>query len=165
MRVLGIDPGTVNLGYALVESNNEDLSLIDSGVLKVSAKIEVSQRLNQIFTSLSGIIEKSEPSEMAVEAPFVSQNVRTAMLIGRAQAVAILSATQNNLEVFTYAPTQIKKSVTDNGGSSKEQVRDMVEAILNIDKQFKDLDESDAVAVALCHMKERETQELMLREI
>ena len=87
------------------------------------------------------------------------------MLIGRAQAVAILSATQNNLEVFTYAPTQIKKSVTDNGGSSKEQVRDMVEAILNIDKQFKDLDESDAVAVALCHMKERETQELMLREI
>ena len=59
MRVLGIDPGTVNLGYALVESNNEDLSLIDSGVLKVSAKIEVSQRLNQIFNSLSGIIEKS----------------------------------------------------------------------------------------------------------
>ena len=63
MRVLGIDPGTVNLGYALVESNNEDLSLIDSGVLKVSAKIEVSQRLNQIFNSLSGIIEKSAPSE------------------------------------------------------------------------------------------------------
>ena len=101
MRVLGIDPGTVNLGYALVESNNEDLSLIDSGVLKVSAKIEVSLRLNQIFNSLSGIIEKSAPSEMAVEAPFVSQNVRTAILIRRAQAVAILSATQNNLEVFT----------------------------------------------------------------
>ena len=165
MRVLGIDPGTVNLGYALVDSKNDELDLINSGVLKVSTKLDVSQRLDSIFNSLVQIINLTSPGEVAVEAPFVSQNVRTAMLIGRAQAVAILAATQNNLEVFTYAPSQIKKSVTDNGGSSKEQVRDMVEVIVNTEKAIKDLDESDAIAVALCHIKDRETQELMLREI
>ena len=165
MRVLGIDPGTVNLGYALVESNNHELVLISSGVLKVNSKLDVSYRLDEIFNSLVEIIKLTSPIEVAIEAPFVSQNVRTAMLIGRAQAVAILAATQNNLGIFTYAPSQIKKSVTDNGGSSKEQVRDMVESILNIEKTFEDLDESDAIAVALCHLKDKEMQELMLREI
>ena len=165
MRVLGIDPGTLNLGYALVDSYNNEPILVDSGVLKISSKLDVSQRLNHIFNSLGEIINLSCPTEVAIESPFVSKNVRTAMLIGRAQAVAMLAATQNNLGIFTYAPSEIKKSVTDNGASSKEQVRDMVEAILNTVTHLQDFDESDAIAVALCHVKDREINELMLREI
>ena len=86
------------------------------------------------------------------------------MLIGRAQAVAILAATQNNLGIFTYAPSQIKKSVTDNGGSSKEQVQEMVRIFLGEDAEYETSDESDALAVAICHASSNIISQLVIKE-
>ena len=154
MRVLGVDPGTINMGYGVLDDGDEGPSLVSCGVLKAPPSRPIPERLHRLYTGLRELIDQYSPDEVAVEEPFVHKSVRSAMLIGQANAVAILAATEANAGVFQYSPRQVKMAVTGHGGSNKEQVREMVRLQLDLDAYPDSLDASDAVAVALCHIQE-----------
>ena len=151
MRILGIDPGTLNLGYGIIDDIETVITFIDCGVLSLSSRTPVERRLCSLYDKTKEIIAQYKPDEVAVEEPFVAGNARTALAIGRAQAVIILVSTQNELPVFRYLPAQIKQQVTNYGGSSKAQVKEMVRLQLGI-SQLDSEDAADALAIALCHI-------------
>jgi len=152
MRVLGIDPGTLNMGYGLVDEADGKMTMIDCGVVALSAKTPVEKRLTSLYAKLIEVIASYQPDEVAIEEPFVAVNARTALAVGRAQAIAILAAANNRLPVFRYLPNQVKQQVTDYGVSSKEQVQVMVKIQLGLDDIAYAMDATDALAVALCHI-------------
>lgn len=152
LRVLGVDPGTFKMGVGIVVSDVSGLSMAHCGVLTPRRRDSIADRLNYLFNQLLEVIEEWEPSEVAVEEPFAARNVRSAMAIGHAQAVAMVAAARNGLTISSYAPRQVKQAVTDHGGSSKEQVQEMVRVLLGLDAVPGSFDASDALAVAICHI-------------
>lgn len=152
MRVLGIDPGTLNLGYGLVDEADGKVTMVDCGVLSQPSRIPVEKRLCALYNRLGEVIARYKPDEVAIEEPFVAVNVRSALAIGRSQAIAILAAASNDLPVFRYLPAQVKQQVTDYGGSSKEQVKVMVKIQLGLSDLPHSDDAADALAVAICHI-------------
>ncbi len=160
MRVLGVDPGTYNMGVGAVDSHGGEMTLAHLAVLTAPRKQPHAERLHRIYTGLLNCITICEPDVMAIEEPFVSRNVRSAIAIGRAQAIAMLAAAHAQIPVHTYAPRQIKRAVTDHGGSSKEQVQEMLCLHLRLDTLPTPLDASDALAVAICHINASRAQEL-----
>ena len=167
MRVLGIDPGTLNLGYGVVDEDEDGdgggMTMVACGVLSLSAKIPVERRLSSLYKSLGEIVTRYRPDEVAIEEPFVAGNARSALAIGRAQAIAILAAANKNLPIFRYLPTQVKQQVTDYGNSSKEQVQEMVRLQLGLAQQPQPSDAADALAVAICHFHQRHIERLLAR--
>lgn len=165
MIILGVDPGTLYMGYGIIKSDGQSLSYIDCGVLKAPAKMVMEERLYLLFTKLKEVIDKHRPSEAAVERPFVAKNAQSAIAIGQAQAAAILAAREKGVPVFQYAPARVKQSITNYGGSTKEQVRKMV--WLQLESSVKvggtngfsypfteTADPTDALGVAICHIYE-----------
>lgn len=142
------------MGYGVVDVGDNNVSIITSGAITGSAKVPLSQRLYHIYKKLKAVIQRFKPEEVAIEEPFVADNARTALAVGRAQAVAMLVAAQHNLPVFIYSPTQIKLAVTSYGGSSKEQVQEMVKLQLSLEHPPRPNDAADALAVALCHKQQ-----------
>lgn len=155
MRVLGVDPGTLAMGYGLVEEEDEELTMLDFGILTASSKMPMADRLYNLYRKLLELMACHQPDEVAIEEPFVARNVRSALAIGRAQAVAMLAATDNGVAVYTYAPTKVKQAIADYGGSGKEQVQQMVQIHLGLSQIPEPYDAADALAVALCHLRER----------
>jgi len=153
MRILGIDPGTINLGYGVVD-DEEQTCLVCCGVLNFSPKTPVEERLRSLYIKLSEIIAKHQPDEIAIEEPFVGRNIRSALAIGRAQAVAILAAANQGLPVYYYSPAEIKQRVTNYGRSDKEQIQEMVRIQLGLPQPPQPSDAADALAVALCHAQQ-----------
>jgi crossover junction endodeoxyribonuclease RuvC len=152
MRILGIDPGTIAMGYGVIESSNGDVVYIDCGVMNPPARSPIGERLSYLYKELRDVIKKSRPDVMAIEQPFVAKNVKTALAIGRAQAVAILAAAEKGIPACEYSPAKIKQSVTGYGASSKEQVQEMVRLRLTLENAPESSDAADALAVALCHL-------------
>ena len=152
MRVLGIDPGTLNLGYGLVDEVEGKLSLVDCGVFALPEKVPIENRLCDFYRRLGDIIARYQPDEVAIEEPFVAMNARSALAIGRAQAIAILAAASKDIPVFRYLPAQVKQQVTDYGGSSKGQVQRLVRMQLGVEEVLRSEDAADALAVAICHI-------------
>jgi len=150
-RLLGVDPGTNVLGYALIDIKNNKVTLIAMGVIQMGKLGEQQLKLKKIFERLQEIIQQYRPAEMAIEAPFFGKNVQSMLKLGRAQGVAIAAAITNNVQVTEYAPKKIKQSVTGNGNASKEQVAAMLATIIGqkLDKQT--LDATDALGAAVCH--------------
>ena len=163
MRVLGIDPGTLNLGYGIVDEVGGEITMIDCGVIALSSKTPVEQRLCILYEKLGEIIVQYQPEEVAIEEPFVADNARTALAVGRAQAVSILAASSRKLPVFRYLPTQVKQRVANYGASSKEQVQEMVRFQLRLAKLPSSSDAADALAVAICHFHQRHFDSLLSR--
>lgn len=163
MRILGIDPGTVAMGYGVLEAE-DDPRAVGYGVLTTSARLPLEQRLSQLYHKLLEILVDYEPTEVAIEEPFVAQNVRTALAVGRAQAVAILAAANQGLPIFYYTPTQVKHQITDYGGSSKEQVQEMVRLQLRLTELPQPSDASDALAIALCHLRQSHLNRLISQQ-
>jgi crossover junction endodeoxyribonuclease RuvC len=161
MRVLGIDPGTLNLGYGIVDEEGGNVVMVDCGVLSQPSKVVLEQRLAFLYHELGKILVRHLPDEMAVEEPFVAGNVRSALALGRAQAIAILAATNMKLPVFRYSPTQVKLQVTSYGNSSKEQVKEMVRIQLGLTQPIESSDAADALAVAICHLHQRQIDHLL----
>ena len=155
MRVLGIDPGTIHLGYGIVDEDGGKICMVECGVLNQPAKVPVEQRLHVFFSELRNIISQYRPNEVAIEEPYVAKNARSALAVGRSQAIAILAATDRNVPVFRYLPTQVKQQVTNYGGSSKEQVQGMVKIQLGLSDIPDSTDAADALAVAICHLNQR----------
>ena len=164
MRVMGVDPGTFNMGVGIVDTDGPGLSLAHYGVLSPKRRDPISQRLHYLFARLLDVIGEWRPSEVAIEQPFAGRNVRAAMAIGQAQAVAMVAAGQHGLPVSYYAPRQVKQSVTDYGGSSKEQVQEMVRVLLALDAPPESSDAADALAVAICHINASSVQQVAFTE-
>lgn len=149
--ILGIDPGTVIMGYGIISVVGEKISLVEMDVLKLNKFSDHHERLKKIFQAMSRIIKQHKPDSLAIEAPFFGKNVQSMLKLGRAQGVAITVAMMSNLDVTEYSPRKIKQSITGNGNSSKEQVAAMIKQILNLKELPQYFDETDAIAVALCH--------------
>lgn len=150
-RILGVDPGTNILGYAIIEVNKQQLTLIDMGVLNMASLSQHQLKLKKIFEGLQEIILRYGPTEMAIEAPFYGKNVQSMLKLGRAQGVAIAAGITNDVPVVEYAPKKIKQSVTGSGNASKEQVAAMLNTILKTKLDRQSLDATDALATAVCH--------------
>ena len=161
MKILGIDPGTVVMGYGVIEAGDGEPVFIECGVIKPPARSSIGERLSFLYKNLMEIISTYSPDVIAIEEPFVAKNARTALAIGRAQAVAILSAANCNIPSFEYTPARIKQRVATYGASSKEQVQEMVRLQLGLDNVPEPNDAADALAVALCHVGEAHVNNLL----
>jgi crossover junction endodeoxyribonuclease RuvC len=164
MKILGIDPGTVVMGYGLIESEGEDLTPVDFGAIRVPELPAVGERLSYLYNNLIEIIRRHHPDAVAVEQPFVAKNVRSAMSIGRAQAVALLAAAGEGIPAFEYTPAQVKLRVANYGASGKEQVQEMVRLLLGLAQVPEPNDAADALAVAVCHVQECHLKDLLTRQ-
>lgn len=149
--ILGIDPGTIVMGYGVISVNGQKISLISMGVVQLSKYEDTFQRLKIIAEKVKGLIENYKPNECAIEAPFFGKNVQSMLKLGRAQGVAIASCLINGLEVTEYSPKKIKQSITGNGNATKEQVAAMLQHICRFELQPKFLDATDGLAAAVCH--------------
>ncbi len=149
--ILGIDPGTVIMGYGIIHIESNIVKPIGIGVIKLDKYEEHADRLKKIFERTVGIIEEFKPDELAIEAPFFGKNVQSMLKLGRAQGVAIAAALSKNIPITEYSPKKIKMSITGNGNASKEQVAAMLQQILGIKKEQEYLDATDALGAALCH--------------
>lgn len=150
-RILGIDPGTNILGFAVLEVQGNQLFIIDMGILYMKHFETHAEKLKHIFDELQGIIQKFQPAEMALEAPFYGKNVQSMLKLGRAQGVAMAAAIAQEISFEEYAPKEIKQAVTGSGSASKEQVAAMLKTIFNTKIEQEYLDASDALGVAVCH--------------
>ena len=154
--ILGIDPGTNLMGYALLTAEKRQPVMIALGVIELGKIENHYVRLRRIFERVSMLAEQYRPDALAIEAPFFGKNVQSMLKLGRAQGVAIAAALARNIPVTEYEPRSIKQAVVGNGGASKEQVRAMLVRILGLDKETlpRQLDATDALAAALCHYYE-----------
>lgn len=149
--ILGVDPGTVVMGYGLIQVTNDKLSLMNFGILRLSQLENQPDRLKRIFDRMDQLIVEYKPDEMAIEAPFFGKNVQSMLKLGRAQGVCIAAALNRNIPVEEYSPKKIKQSLTGNGNASKEQVAHMLMRILNFKDMPDYLDATDGLAAAVCH--------------
>ena len=149
--ILGIDPGTVIMGYGLIKISGNSMQLVDMGVLKLSSRIDAYERLGKIHHKVAALIETFQPDAFSIEAPFFGKNVQSMLKLGRAQGVAIAAAMQAGLSVCEYSPKKVKQSITGNGNADKMQVWKMLQTILKIQHKPRFYDASDALAVAICH--------------
>jgi crossover junction endodeoxyribonuclease RuvC len=163
--ILGIDPGTVVMGYGLVRSNGSQLHMVDMGVLRLPAYKDGHERLRLIHQKVHELIERFHAGDFAIEAPFFGKNVQSMLKLGRAQGVAIAAAMQAGLPVTEYSPKKVKQSITGNGNSEKEQVWKMLQHILQLEQDTPAYDASDALAVAVCHHFQYQTAEKINGEI
>ena len=149
--ILGIDPGTTVLGFALLNATSQQGALLDMGVFRLSKIKDHADKLKSIFEKTLQLIEEHQPQILAIEAPFYGKNPQSMLKLGRAQGVVIAAAMYKGLEVFEYSPRKIKQSITGNGNASKEQVAAMLQNMKLIETQKHPLDATDALAVAVCH--------------
>jgi crossover junction endodeoxyribonuclease RuvC len=151
MIILGVDPGTNITGYGLIEYTRNKFRRITHGVIKLPSSKSISEKIEIIYAELDDILKIYKPDEFAIETAFYGKNVQSALKIGYARGVSLLAAIHNKIPASEYSPREVKKAVVGKGGASKDQVDYMVRAILNVKKiKFKP-DESDALAIALCH--------------
>ena len=148
--ILGIDPGTTIMGYGVIVTKGKKMSLVDLNVLNLNKIENHPLKLKKIFETLLELIEKYQPDELAIEAPFFGKNVQSMLKLGRAQGVAMAAALYRDIPIFEYLPKKIKQSVTGNGNASKEQVAAMMEHLLEFKFSGK-LDATDGLAAAVCH--------------
>jgi crossover junction endodeoxyribonuclease RuvC len=149
--ILGVDPGTTVLGFALLDATCSQGALLDIGTLRLSKIKEHAEKLKSIFERTLQLIELHCPHILAIEAPFYGKNPQSMLKLGRAQGVVIAAAMYKGLEVYEYSPRKIKQSITGNGNASKEQVAAMLKNMNLIEENKHPFDATDALAVAICH--------------
>lgn len=151
--ILGIDPGTIVMGYGIIRIEGNKPQVEALGILQLNKLDDHYLRLRKIFERVSGLIDEYHPDELAIEAPFFGKNVQSMLKLGRAQGAAIAAALSRDIPIFEYAPLKIKMSITGNGRASKEQVAGMLQRFLHIPDQqmLPQLDATDGLAAAVCH--------------
>ena len=167
MRVLGIDPGTVRMGYGVVEGGPQACAG-DYGVIALPNSMPLQKRLFQLFTHVLNLISVFQPGAIAVEGPFVGRGERRfvgpAIAVGQAQALVLIGAASQGIPVFTYTPAQVKRAVADYGAASKEQMRRAIASTLSL-AELPESDAADALSVGLCHLMEVQAAAALEREI
>lgn len=155
--ILGIDPGTVVLGYGLIREEGNKITLLTMGVVKMGHLDDHALKLQRIFKKTAALIEEYKPDAVALEAPFYGKNIQVMLKLGRAQGVAMAAALHYDIPIFEYAPRKIKQSVTGNGNATKEQVAGMLKTLLKFNESPEFLDATDGLAVAVCHSFQKNT--------
>ncbi len=160
MIILGIDPGLVQTGYGLIKINGEKKEVLDYGIISPDTKTNLSNRLQTIYNDIVEIIDRFKPNTVAVEEVFYGKNVKSALLLGHARGVAMVSASKYNIPVFEYSAKKVKQAITGNGNAHKEQVKFMIMKDLNLKNFNAPIDASDALAIAICHLYQTKINEL-----
>jgi crossover junction endodeoxyribonuclease RuvC len=164
MIVMGFDPGTARLGYGVIDSQPEP-EAIDFGVIATEATVTMEMRLLAIHETVGALIDRFQPSAIAVELLFFARNVTTAMTVGQARGVILLSAAQRGIAVAEYAPSQVKQAVVGYGKADKRQMQEMVRIILGLESVPQPDDAADALAVAICHVQSAPFRERVVEQI
>ncbi|SDD92246.1 crossover junction endodeoxyribonuclease RuvC [Niabella drilacis] len=149
--ILGIDPGTLIMGYSIIECTRQKIQVREMHAIKFAARLNNYERLSQIHEKVTALIHLYKPHEFAIEAPFFGKNVQSMLKLGRAQGVAIAAAMHFGIPITEYSPRKIKQAVTGNGNAAKDQVWKMLQQILSLKEAPEYFDATDALAVALCH--------------
>jgi len=147
--ILGIDPGIADTGWGVIEKQGQKIIMLDCGSIKTPAKTEFILRLKTLHQELSGIIKKYKPDAVSVEELFFCKNVKTALVVGQARGVVLMTIAQNNLPIFEFTPLQVKQALTSYGKADKKQVGAMVKVMLNLKTVPKPDDVADALAIAI----------------
>ena len=151
MIILGIDPGTATTGYGIVEKQGNKITPVAFGAILTAKEMELSDRLLIIYTQINRLLDTHEPEVMVTEKLFFSNNVTTAMAVGRTVGVVTLAAAQRGLPCVEYRPAEVKMAVAGYGAAEKKQVQYMVKQMLNLETVPKPDDAADALAIAICH--------------
>lgn len=151
MIILGVDPGTGRTGYGVVEKQGNKLRSITYGCIETDKGMEMPDRLLAIYTQLNRLLDVHEPDVVATEQLFFSNNVTTAMQVGRTVGIVLLAAAQRGLPWAEYRPMEVKMAVVGYGAADKKQVQFMVKQLLNLEKTPRPDDAADALAIAICH--------------
>lgn len=160
MRVIGIDPGTQNTGFGIIEEKGSHLFHIESGVIKLAKTKPLDAKLLEIQQRITDLIKDHQPDALALEEAFFAKNVRSAMVLAHARGAILLTAAMLNVPTFEYSALSIKQSTTGFGRASKEQVFDMVRRLLNMQtNQIQGLDQTDALSAAICHINSYQLQQ------
>jgi len=149
--ILGIDPGTLHLGYGIISVQKNVIKTVCLGEVRLNKLENQQMKLLKIYEKIKALALEYKPDECAVECPFYGENVQSMLKLGRAQGVAMVAVLSLGLPVEEYYPKKVKQSITGNGNASKEQVAKMLQSLCQIDVMPKSLDATDALAVAVCH--------------
>jgi len=155
MRVLGIDPSVKSTGFGIIEYSNDTYTVLNCGVIKPSRRKLFHHKINEIKSRLEDLIATFEPDEVAIENPFYARNIKTAITLGQVRGAALVAVASHNCALYEYSPLEIKKALTGYGQADKNQVRMMVQILLNIKDKKLETDASDALATAYCHLNSR----------
>ena len=151
MKIIGIDPGLIQTGFGIINVKDNQVSLIDYGIIKPAQKDTLSNRLLTIFNDVCKIVSNYNPQVFAIEDVFYGKNVKSAMRLGQARGAAMVAAASKNIPIYEYSARKVKQSVTGNGNAHKSQIQFMVKAKLQLDHNPEPMDAADALAIALCH--------------
>ena len=167
MTILAIDPGTRRMGYGVIR-NQPAMDAVDYGVVALPSTMSIESRLYQMHSHILNMIAIFRPDAVAIEDPFVGRGERSfpgsSLAIGQAQAAVLIGAASQGVEIFKYAPAQVKRAVADHGAATKEQMRGIVAATLGLPPTLE-IDAADALAVGLCHLQQQQATGVMLNEI
>ena len=155
IKILGIDPGSINTGYGIIESKGNHNKHIKNGIIKVKGNT-LGEKLKIINTNVIKIIEEFQPDEIAIEKVFMHRNADSALKLGQARGAAITACAMNDLPLFEYSANQVKQACVGKGHAAKEQVQHMIKILLCLDESPL-ADAADALAIALCHANSRES--------
>jgi len=151
VRILGIDPGTNFMGYAVIKVTDDVIQCVCMGTVHMKKYNTQQEKLKHIFQRVRQLVKEYRPDHMAIEAPFFGKNVQSMLKLGRAQGVAMAGAITADVPVSEYSPKKIKLAITGNGNAAKEQVQAMLGQLVEINEIDPSLDASDALAAAVCH--------------
>tara|TARA_B100000780_G_scaffold239773_1_gene181622 strand:- start:2673 stop:3245 length:573 start_codon:yes stop_codon:yes gene_type:complete len=155
--ILGVDPGTNIMGFGVIKVIGQKMNLLELNELQLNKEKDHYTKLKLIFERTIQLIDKYNPDELAIEAPFFGKNVQSMLKLGRAQGVAMAAGLSRQLIIREYSPKKIKMSITGSGNASKEQVAKMLQSMFQIKNLPKNLDSTDGLAAAVCHFYNRDS--------
>lgn len=162
-RILGLDPGSIHMGFGVVEASGGRLRHVDHGTLSAPRSSDLPRRLATLYAGLEEILDRHTPDAVAVESVFTARNVASALTLGQARGALLLAIGQRDLDLAEYAPGAVKLAVVGHGRASKDQVAQMVGRLLGIGTDGMGRDSSDALAIAICHSHGLERARLLKR--
>lgn len=157
MRILGIDPGSQNTGFAILEAHKTKIEHISSGTIVMDTKLSIQDRLLILDADLEQIIDQYNPTEMALESVFFAKNAQSTLRLGEVRGVILRQAALKKLQVYEYAPSEVKSAIGGSGRAKKDEISRLLRLFLKLPQsfEFKTLDQSDALAIALAHSQTR----------
>jgi crossover junction endodeoxyribonuclease RuvC len=162
MIILGIDPGTARVGWAIIHTDRSKIQSVAYGCIMTQTGLAIAPRLNHIYNEVNSIIDTYHPSVLSIEDLFFATNAKTAISVGEARGVILLAAGRRSLDVISYTPLKVKQSITGYGNAEKKQVQIMVTKILKLPKIPQPDDTADALAIALTYVYNQKMSQLLV---
>ena len=158
MVILGLDPALSVTGYSVIKKTDQGLTLLDSGVIRTKSKDLLSYRIKSIADQVEKIVTIHHPEHAVLEECFLGRNVKTALLLGEVRGALLLIIRSAQIDIYEYSARVVKMALVGYGAASKTQVQFMVKNMLNLKAQSLSHDETDAMAVAICHIHHNQFQ-------